>query len=126
MEEDTSEKSGDKVLEEISARSSKDRNLVLHKYGESESEDTAISSNADMVGVQGLFDRLNVPLEAKKVLVGTRRLGEKRGKENPWPLLLFKQKPDRNLLLERAPKLSREKDDYWKNIFIVADLMRKQ
>ena len=74
VEKDGSTDNSDKVLEEITARSSKDRNLVLQKCEETKEGDT---EKADMVGVQGLFDLLDLRMEAKNVLVGTRRLGEK-------------------------------------------------
>ena len=107
LEKDTSEENGDKVLEEITARSSKDRNLVVHKCPESADDDQ------EMVSVQGIFDKLEARMEAKRVLLGTRRLGERRDRENPRPLLLiFKQKEDRDFLLGRAPRLSKEADVY--------------
>ena len=121
LEKEGSEESGDKVLEEIAARSSKDRNLVVQKCPESANDDQ------EMVTVQGIFDKLNVRMEAKHVLHGTRRLGEQRGRENPRPLLLiFKQKDDRDFLLGRAPRLSKESDIYWKEMRIIADLTKKQ
>ena len=71
--------------------------------------------------------KLDARMEAKRVLVGTRRLGERKARENPRPLLLiFKLKEDRDFLLGRAPRLSRETDIYWRDINIVADLTKKQ
>ena len=41
-------------------------------------------------------------------------------------LLIFKRKEDRDQLIKRAPRLSREQDEYWRNITIVADLTKRQ
>ena len=38
----------------------------------------------------------------------------------------FQKKPDRDLVLERAPRLSRQADEHWKKIRIIADLTFKQ
>ena len=41
-------------------------------------------------------------------------------------LIIFKHKNDRDALLEKAPKLSKDEDEYWKKISVVADLTQKQ
>ena len=60
LEKDSSEVDGNKVLEEITARSSRERNLVVHKCPENAEESKEIDS------VQGIFDKLDARMEAKR------------------------------------------------------------
>ena len=47
--------------------------------------------------------------------------------DQPRPLLLiFKNKADRDMLLQRTPRLSKDVDDYWKSINVVPDLTLRQ
>ena len=39
---------------------------------------------------------------------------------------LLGHKSDRDLLLEKAPRLSKNQEEYWRNISVVADLTKKQ
>lgn len=126
-QEKVKDNSGDKILEEMAERGSRERNVVCHKCPESTAtipEETRIS---DMEGTQGLFDHLGVHLKAEQVLIGLRRLGKVRSDGQARPLLLiFKNKGDRDMLLEKAPRLSRDKEEYWNNINIVPDLTQRQ
>jgi hypothetical protein len=127
-QERVSENSGDKILEEMAERGSRERNVVCHKCPESEfsvPEDAKIS---DMEGTQGLFDHLGLPFRASEVLIGLRRLGKATGSvDQPRPLLLiFKNKADRDMLLQRARRLNKDSDDYWKSINVVPDLTLRQ
>ena len=64
---------------------------------------------------------------ARDVLLGWRRLGQKNSDNQPRPLLLiFKTKADRDRMLDRAPGLSRNRDEEYRSISIVADLTQKQ
>ena len=77
--------------------------------------------------MQALFDHLGLRMEASKVLFGVRRLGKVRGDGGSRPLLvIFKHKGDRDALLEKVPRLSREEDEYWRKISVVPDLTMKQ
>ena len=73
------ENSGDKILEEIAERSSKDRNLVLHNCLESNASNPEEAQRDDLVGVQTLFNELGLrEVVAKEVLLGWRRLGQRK------------------------------------------------
>ena len=118
---------GEKVLEEIAERGSRERNVVCHKCPESHVNVPEDAKRDDMDGVQGLFEHLGLAMRADQVLIGLRRLGKVRDDGQARPLLLiFKNKQDRDKLLERAPKLSKDKESYWRDINIVADLTQKQ
>ena len=78
-------------------------------------------------GTQGLFDHLGLAMRADQVLIGLRRLGKVREDGLARPLLLiFRNKQDRDKLLEKAPRLSKDQEDYWRDINIVADLTQRQ
>ena len=119
--------SGEKVLEEINERGSRERNLLVHKCTESGAVDEKDLKEDDMEGVQSLFDQLGLKMSVDNVLIGVRRLGQIRTDGQSRPLLLiFKRKEDRDMMIDRAPRLSREQDEYWRNISVVADLTLKQ
>ena len=119
--------SGEKVLEEIAERGSRERNVVCHKCPESHVSVPEDASGDDMAGTQGLFEHLGLTMRADQVLIGLRRLGKVRDDGQARPLLLiFKNKQDRDKLLERAPRLSKDQESYWRDINIVADLTQKQ
>ena len=119
--------SGEKVLEEINERGSRERNLLVHKCSESSAREEQEGREDDMEGVQSLFDQLGLRMSVDNVLLGVRRLGQIRTDGQARPLLLiFKRKEDRDMMIERAPRLSRERDEYWQNITVVADLTAKQ
>ena len=118
---------GEKVLEEIAERGSRERNVVCHKCPESHVNVPEDAKRDDMDGVQGLFEHLGLAMRADQVLIGLRRLGKVRDDGQARPLLLiFKNKQDRDKLLERAPRLSKDQESYWRDINIVADLTQKQ
>ena len=119
--------SGEKVLEEINERGSRERNLLVHKCQESDAADDKDCKEDDMEGAQSLFDHLGLNMSVDNVLIGVRRLGQNRTDGQPRPLLLiFKRKEDRDMLIDRAPRLSRDQEEYWRNISVVADLTLKQ
>ena len=61
------------------------------------------------------------------MLIGLRRLGKVRDDGLARPLLLiFRNKQDRDNLLEKAPTLSKAQEEYWRAINIVADLTQRQ
>ena len=65
-------------------------------------------------------------INVDRALLGWRRLGRKEeGKSRPL-LLIFKHREDRDRLLDRAPRLSKNNDEYYRNISIVPDLTMKQ
>ena len=122
------ENSGDTVLQEVSDRASRERNVVLHRCIESPREVGEEQAKADdLAGTQTLFNELGLrEMKAEEVLIGWRRLG-KAGENIDRPLLLiFRTKEDRAKLLNRAPRLSRNSDETFKNISIVPDLTPKQ
>ena len=99
----------------------------MHKCTESDAADEKELKEDDMEGVQSLFDQLGLRMSVDNVLIGVRRLGKIRTDGEPRPLLLiFKRKEDRDQMIDRAPRLSREQDEYWRSISIVADLTQKQ
>lgn len=119
--------SGEKVLEEMAEQGSRERNAVCHKCPESSASVPEDARVDDMVGTQGLFDHLGLALRADQVLIGLRRLGKVRDDGQARPLLLiFKNKQDRDKLLEKAPRLSKDQEGYWRDINIVADLTQRQ
>jgi hypothetical protein len=127
VEQEKSDNSGEKMLEEISERGSRERNIVCHNCPESDSTGKEEIEEDDWRGVQGLLDHLGTGLTADRALLGVRRLGKTRTDETSRPLLLiFRQKSDRDLLLEKAPRLSKDQDEYWRKISVVADLTKKQ
>ena len=70
------EGSGEKVLEEINERGSRERNLVVHKCTESDATEDKDLKEDDMEGVQSLFDQLGLRMSVDNVLIGARRLGK--------------------------------------------------
>ena len=127
VEKGQGENSGEKVMEEIAERGSRERNLVCYKCPEADTTDVEAAKAADMAGVQGLFDHLGLAKRAEHVLIGLRRLGKLREDLQTRPLLLiFRNRWDRDMLLEKAPRLSRDEEEYWRSINIVADLTTKQ
>ena len=114
--------SGEKVLDEINERGSRERNLLVHKCKESGAVDEKDLKEDDMEGVQSLFDQLGLNMSVDNVLIGVGRLGQIRtdGQSRPM-LLIFKRKEDRHIMIDRAPRLSRGQDEYWRNISVVAD-----
>ena len=127
-QEKVNESSGDKILEEMAERGSRERNVVCHSCPESPFSIPEDAKSMDMEGAQGLFDHLGLAFRAQDVLIGLRRLGKvSGGSEQPRPLLLiFKNKSDRDMLLQRAPRLSKDEDEYWKSINVVPDLTMRQ
>ena len=127
-QERVSENSGDQILEEMAERGSRERNVVCHKCPESSFSVPEDAKMSDMEGTQGLFDHLGLPFKASEVLIGLRRLGKATGiAEQPRPLLLiFKNKADRDMLLQRTPRLSKDNEEYWTRINVVPDLTQRQ
>ena len=124
-EEKAAENSGDKVLEEISDRASRERNLVLHRCRESKEEGEQAKED-DRIGTQDLFDKLGLQdMKVTEVLLGWRRLGKKGDADRPL-LLIFKTKADRERLLERAPRLARNPEQLYRDISIIPDLTPTQ
>ena len=103
VEVDKSDSSGDKLLEEISERGSRERNIVCHNCPESQSTEKKVADEDDWKGVQGLFDHLGTGLNADRALLGIRRLGKSRTDGTRPLLIIFKYKSDRDILLEKAP-----------------------
>ena len=127
VEQDKSDNSGEKMLEEISERGSRERNIVCHNCPESALEGKEEKEDDDWRGVQGLLDHLGTGLNADRALLGVRRLGKSRSDDTSRPLLLiFRHKNDRDLLLEKAPRLSKDQKEYWRKISVVVDLTKKQ
>ena len=71
---------------------------------------------------------MGLQFRATEILIGLRRLGKATGNpDQPRPvLLIFKNKADRDMLLQRTPRLSTDSDNYWKSINVVPDLTQKQ
>ena len=127
VEKKTCENSSDRILEEVAERSSKERNVVLHNCMESNALNLEEAQRDDLVGVQTLFNELGLrEVAAKEVLVGWRRLGQKKNDSSRPLLLIFKARSDRDRLLDRAPRLSRHQDEEFRKISIVSDLTQKQ
>ena len=119
--------SGEKVLEEIAERGSRERNVICHKCPESPASIPEDARVDDMAGTQGLFDHLGLAMRAEHVLIGVKRLGKIREDGQARPLLLiFRNKQDRDKLLEKSPRLSKANEEYWREINIVADLTQRQ
>ena len=59
-----------------------------------------------------MFDQLGLRMSVDNVLIGVRRLGKVRTDGQTRPLLLiFKRKEDRDQMIDRAPRLSREQEE---------------
>ena len=128
FENKASDNSGERVLEEVSERDSKERNLVVHKCFESEMGVEEEAQGDDLRSIQGLLNEIGLrDMVARDALIGWRRLGQKKDDGQSRPLLLiFKNRTDRDKLLDRAPRLSHNKEEDYRNISIVADLTMKQ
>ena len=123
VQEKTEENTGDAVLNEVTERNSRERNLVLHGCEESDAK-------GDMEGLVGLLTRLGTRLGASDV-VSARRLGEIRergtARDSNRPLLaVMKTKADRDVVLASAPRLAKDVDSYYHNISIKTDLTKHQ
>ena len=127
VSEKSSENSGDQVLQEVTDRASRERNLVMHSCPESIAAVEETAKGDDLKGIKDLFDQLGLgDINVDRALLGWRRLGRKEdGKSRPL-LLIFKHREDRDRLLDRAPRLSKNTDEYYRNISIVPDLTMKQ
>ena len=67
-----------------------------------------VAQDDDGQGIQGLFNELGLlDMRARNVLLGWRRLGQKKDDQCRPLLLIFKTKADRDRLLDRAPRLSK-------------------
>ena len=126
MSKASSNNSGEKVLEEVNDRASRERNVVFHRCPEYHDESKA--KEGDLDGIRGLFAQVGLSdMDPGEVLLGWRRLGKRNDPDSARPLLvIFKNKADREKLLERAPRLSRNPDEFYRNISIVPDLTQKQ
>ena len=65
--------SGEKVLEEIAERGSRERNIICHKCPESSASVPEDARVDDMAGTQGLFDHLGLAMRAEQVQIGLRQ-----------------------------------------------------
>ena len=92
----------------MAERGSRERNVVCHKCPES-----TFSVPEDAGRNSGSFDHLGLQFRATEILIGLRRLGKATGNpDQPRPLLLiFKNKADRDMLLQRTPRLSTDSDN---------------
>ena len=64
---------------------------------------------ADMDGVQGLFDKLDVRMNSDNVLVGIKRLVRKVGERSRPLLIIFRRKADRDFILESSKIIQRDR-----------------
>ena len=123
VQDNTEENTGEAVLNEVTERSSRERNLILHGCEESDQK-------GDLEGLVGLLSKIGTRLGAPDV-ISVRRLGEVReagtGRDSNRPLLaIMKSKSDRDEVLAAAPKLAKDEDEYFKRISIKADLTKNQ
>ena len=101
---------------------------MLHNRLESSASGLEEVQHDNMMGVQSLFNELGLrKLASKEVLVGCRRLGQKKDNHHRPLLLIFKTRIDGGAkLLVRAPRLSRHQEEEFRNISIVANLTQKR
>ena len=119
--------SGEKILEEVTDRASWERNVVMHCSEDPQAESDEQAKQSDLDGIKDLFMELGLrDMDPRDVLLGWRRLGKKDGEASRPLLLVFISKSDRDKLLDRAPRLSRNPEEYYKNISIFPDLTFKQ
>ena len=123
VQDSNEENTGEAVLSEVTERSSRERNLILHGCEESDNK-------GDLEGFAGLLSKIGTCLGATDVLA-VRRLGEVREKgterDSNRPLLaVMKSKNDRDEVLAAAPKLAKDSDAYFSRISIKADLTKNQ
>ena len=127
VSEKASENSGDTVLQEVTDRASRERNLVMHSCPESMATVEETAKGDDLEGIKDLFVQLGLrDINAGEALLGWRRLGKKEETRSRPLLLIFKYREDRDRLLDRAPRLSKNIDEFYRNISIVPDLTMKQ
>ena len=85
VEKTVVDNSGDRILEEISERASKERNVVLHNCVESKASSSEDIQRADLNGIQSLFSELGLrDTYAKDILLGWRQLGQKKEWVPDW------------------------------------------
>ena len=97
----------------------------MHRCPESKEEGEKASDD-DVDGVQDLLNELGLrEMKVREVLLGWRRLGKKGEADRPL-LLIFRTKVDRDRLLDRAPRLSRNSKEFYRNISIIPDLTQRQ
>ena len=90
FEDKASDNSGEKVLEEVSERASKERNLIVHKCFESEAGVLEEEQEDDLRSLQGLFNELGLrDMVAKDALIDWRRLGKVKQSDQRPLLLIF-------------------------------------
>jgi len=123
------ENSGEKVLQEVTERASRERNAVIHRCPELKGSEVTPDQlrERDLSGIQDLFNQIGLKdMIAKDVLIGWSRLGRKGGELDRPLILIFRVKADRDILLDRAPRLSRHEREFYRNVQIVPDLTPQQ
>ena len=104
VEKNVVDNSGVRILEEVSERASKERNVVLHNCVESKALSSEDIQRDDLNGIQSLFSELGLrDTYAKDILLGWIRLGQKKDLQARPLLLIFKTRFDRDMVLDRAP-----------------------
>ena len=77
MEDKAADNTGEAVLEEVTERASKERNVVIHKCFESDAAVEETAQGDDFRSIQGLFNELGLrDMVASDVLIGWRRSGK--------------------------------------------------
>ena len=123
VQDTNEENTGEAVLNEVTERSSRERNLFLHGSKESDHK-------GDLEGLVVLLSNIGTLLGAPDV-ISVRKLGEVRekgtGRDSNRPLLaVMKFKSDRDEVLAAAPKLAKDDDEYFSKISIKADFTKNQ
>ena len=124
---DDKEAAVDAVFKEQKDRESRENNLVIHGISEPNSDvnDGKKRAEIDICRVQELADKLEAVVRVKDVVKFSKRIGAKKDNTDRPLLLGFRNKHDRNIILDRAPKLS-EMAEPWKKINVVTDLTKRQ
>ena len=109
---------GSSLLEEMSDRASRDRNLII--YG---MEEPADDTPDDLTP---LLPSLSLQSSVSQSVITTRRLGRKLPNK-PRPMVaVMKDRSSRDLILEKAPLLSRTSNPVLKKVSIKTDLTKRQ
>ena len=119
----------DKVFEEQEERSRRQNNLLVHNFGESNSEDPAIRKEHDKLGCVKIFRDHCMCVEIKDedvenvVRIGERNMNSARPR---MVKIMFRNQEVRRKVLKGGSALKNVEDQYIRNIYITPDYTPKQ
>ena len=123
LETDSAPAATSAVLEELNERTKREKNLLLHNCSEADNPEDIEKQDRD--GVKALFKALQIPFSCQESIRSIRRLGKKNDKARPIQLI-FLQKVQRDMVLDKAPNLRKCENEFMKKVRITMDMTPQQ